>query len=280
MGCLGHGVDLYLFPCYAKSMQNYGQKGQVLLTVVLVMVIGLTVGLSLASRTITNLRTTQEEATSQQALSAAEAGIEQATKNNTSIANGSFLNNATYNTSITQVSGENFLLNGGNLIAKDDGVDVWLSDYSTESAKLYLNPWSGSLSFYFGSSSNGCNEAALEIVVISGTKEIPVSKKYAFDPCSARISSNSFSSVSSGGTVSDKNFPFKTTINVASGLIARVVPLYKSTPIGVVGDSALPAQGSIVTSTGTSGNTSRKITVFQGYPTLPSEYFPYGLFVP
>lgn len=261
-------------------MQNSGQRGQVLLTIVLIMVIGLTVGLSLASRSITNLRTSQEEATSQQALSAAEAGIEQATKNNVSIANGSFLNNTTYNTSITQVSGVNFLLNGGNLIAKDDGIDLWLSDYSTDSASLYQNPWSGTLSFYFGISSNGCDESALEIIVLSGSRANPVSKKYAFDPCVARSSGNNFASVSSGGTVSDKSFPFKATINVVSGLIARLVPLYKSTPIGVLGDSALPAQGSIVTSVGTSGNTSRKITVFQGFPTLPSEYFPYGLFAP
>jgi len=261
-------------------MQNSGQKGQVLLTIVLVMVIGLTVGLSLASRAITNLRTSQEEATSQKALSAAEAGVEQAAKSSTSSATGSFINNTTFKTSITQVSGTSFLLNGGNLISKDDGIDVWLSDYSTDSAKLYQNQWSGSMSFYFGNSSNGCNEAALEIIVISGSRANPLSRKYAFDPCLVRSNGNNFASVSPGGTVSDRVFPFKATISIVSGLIARVVPLYKLTPVGVVGDSGLPAQGSIVSSVGVSGDTSRKITVFQGFPTLPSEYFPYGLFVP
>ncbi|MEX2007562.1 MAG: hypothetical protein WD992_02200 [Candidatus Levyibacteriota bacterium] len=261
-------------------MSGKRQSGQVLLAIVLVMIVGLTVGLSLASRSIISLRTSEEEISSQQALSAAEAGIEQVSKTNISIANGSFLNDTTYNTSITTVEGNNFFLNGGASILKDDGADIWLSDYSTESAKLYANPWSGNLSIYFGKGSDGCSQAALEIVVISGTRANPISRKYALDPCLPRSNSNNFTYVSSGGIVSGKTFPFGTTISVSSGLIARVVPLYFDTPIGVVGDSALPAQGSIISSTGTSGTTTRKVTVFQGFPTLPSEYFPYGLFSP
>ncbi len=47
------------------------QSGQALLIIVLVMVVALTIGLSVASRTITNLRTSREQASSQKALSAA-----------------------------------------------------------------------------------------------------------------------------------------------------------------------------------------------------------------
>lgn len=260
-------------------MKN-NQRGQVLLIIVLVMVVGLTVGLSLASRSIVSLRTSEEEVSSQRALSAAEAGIEQVTKTSTSIANGSFLNNSTYNTSITQLSGSSFLVNGGNPVLKDDGSDVWLSDYSTDSAKLYLNPWSGNISVYWGKDNNGCNQAALEIAVISGSKAAPVVKKYAFDPCITRSNSNNFTAASPGGSVSGETFPFGATISITNGLIARIIPLYAETPIGVSAGSALPAQGSIITSVGTSGDTSRKVTVFQGYPTLPSEYFPYSIFSP
>ena len=256
------------------------QSGQILLIIVLVMVVGLTVGLSLASRSITSLRTSEEEITSQQALSAAEAGVEQVAKTSASIANGSFLNNTTYNTSITAVLGNNFLVSGGNSVLKDDGADVWLSNYSTDSARLYQNPWSGALSIYWGKTNNGCSEAALEIVVISGSRANPVSKKYALDPCLSRANTNHFASVSAGGVVSGRTFPFGTTLNISSGLIARIVPLYAEAPIGIFADSALPSQGSIITSVGTSGTTSRRVTVFQGYPALPSEYFPYGLFSP
>ena len=66
------------------------QKGQVLLIVVLVMIVALTVGLSLISRSITNLRTSTEEAESQKALAAAEAGIEQALESGQDIQLASF----------------------------------------------------------------------------------------------------------------------------------------------------------------------------------------------
>ncbi len=264
---------------------NRGQNGQVLLIVVLVMVVGLTVALSLASRSIVSLRTSEEEITSQQALSAAEAGIEQVSKTSVEITNGTFEDDTTYNASITQVSGNSFLVNGGNAILKNDSADIWLSEYSKDSEKLYANPWSGTLSIYWGKGNDGCAQAALEIIVLSGTRANPTSKKYALDPCADRRGSNSFSEPSVGGGAGEKTFPFKTEISVENGLIARVVPLYRETPIGVFAigvpaTSALPSQGQVITSTGKSGTTSRKVTVFQGYPTLPSEYFPYGLFVP
>ncbi len=261
-------------------MLRKNESGQVLLAIVLIMVIGLTVGLSLASRSITSLRTSEEEINSQQALSAAEAGIEQVSKTNSNIQNGIFSNRTSYNTSIAPVSGNDFLLNGGSVILKDDSADIWLSDYSTDSARLYQNPWSGSLNIYWGKGSDGCTQAALEIIVISGSKASPISRKYAFDPCITRSSTNHFTLVSSGGTAAGVSFPFGTTINISSGLIARVIPLYFDAPIGLVGSVDLPSQGSLITSVGNSGTTSRKITVFQGFPTLPSEYFPYGLFSP
>src|SRR3989344_2066165 len=86
------------------------QKGQVLLIVVLVMIVALTVGLSLISRSVTNLRTSTEEAESQKALAAAEAGVEQALKLGTAPAGDRNLgsNNTTYSTKVTAISGASF----------------------------------------------------------------------------------------------------------------------------------------------------------------------------
>ena len=53
-------------------------SGQAILLVVLVMIVGLTVGLSVVSRSIVSIKTSTEEADSQKALAAAEAGIEKA----------------------------------------------------------------------------------------------------------------------------------------------------------------------------------------------------------
>lgn len=257
------------------------EEGQVILVVVLVMVIALTVGLSIASRSITNIRTSTEEVSSQQALSAAEAGVEQILRTKTSIATGSLSNDTTYSTEITSVEGTSFLVNGGSLISKNDSADLWLSEYSTQSASLYSNPWSGDVTIYWGTNSDGCKNAALEIAVVSGSKNAPKVTKYGFDPCSTRASSNSLTLVqTSPSQLGEKTFYNKTTISVSSGLIARIVPLYTGSVIGVSGNSALPSQGFIVSSTGKSQDTERKINVFQGYPKLPAEFFPYGIFSP
>lgn len=254
--------------------------GQVLLIVVLVMIVSLTVGLSVASRSITNLRTSTEEISSQKALSAAEAGIEQSILSNASIVSGAISSDTIYKTDVTEVLGTSFLVKGGNTIAQDEGADIWLSKYSKVSAELYQNPWSGNLTIYWGDSSDSCSNPALEIVVVSGTKISPKINRYAFDSCLSRASSNHFTPVSlSGGSVGGKNFLFSTpAINITSGLIAKIIPLYSSGQIGVNGSSPLPSQGFIINATGESGSTTRKINVFQGYPELSTQYFSYGLF--
>lgn len=271
------------------------EEGQALLLVILIMVVSLTIGLSVVSRSIVNIRTTTEEENSQRALSAAEAGIEQALKTGQGVATAQDLgNNAQIkNVEVEQVLGTSFLLSGGNRIEKDNGLDVWLSSYPDYSGTR----WSGDLTIYWGSTTDTCTAdsltntmVALEVIVISGNRnnpDNPESKRYAYDPCSARRGINNFTEPNSGSyAVQGKNFAYRTPptgsdkISVSNGFIARVIPLYASTSIGVSGTVALPSQGGIIKSTGSSGGTERKITYFQGYPQLPSEFFQYILFSP
>lgn len=273
----------------ARITKNHSQKGQTLLIVVLVMVIAVTVGLSVVSKSITSLRTSTEEANSAKALSAAEAGIQQTLQSGASIA-GSTLPNTSYNTNIATQSGLEVLLNGGNVVPKDDGADLWLIDYNNGSPN-YSIAWSGvSFDVYWGRSSDICDsnplintKAALEIAVISGPLPGTI-KKFAYDPCGTRKSSNNFSAASAGGIVGGRTFPNRATIPVVSGLVARIIPLYANTVVGIRGAIALPSQGSLITSTGTSGPAGnavvRKINVFQGYPQIPAQYFTHGLFWP
>ena len=258
------------------------ERGQALLIVVLVMVVALTVGLSVASRSITNLKTSTEEANSQNALAAAEAGVEQAIKSNSNVSELSFNNNtASYDTTITSVNGKDILLYGGNPVLQDDGIDTWLSDYSTDPSKIYLNPWplgggTENLTIKWGVSPDPCSNAAIEFALIYGTKQSPQVKRYVFDPCSTRAVINHFSPPTSTGksTTSGKDFYYEATVPISLGLIGRVVPLYANTPVALVAQTtALPSQGSIVTSVGISSGTQRKVNVFQGYPEVPSEYF-------
>ncbi|MFH1187167.1 MAG: hypothetical protein V1697_03285 [Candidatus Levyibacteriota bacterium] len=258
------------------------QKGQILLIVVLAMVVALTIGLAVASKSIIGLRTSTEQAESQKALSAAEAGIEQLLKTslNTTLS-GDLANNTSFSTVATQISGLEFLLSGGVLILRNDGTDIWLSDYSSDLSLIYLNQWTGILTLRWGDNSGACNNAALEVVVISGTKANPVLTKYAVDPCQDRANTNNLTYVSGNqGTISGRTFYYASSITITNGLIARVVPLYENTSIGVSGTVALPNQGSVISSSGKSGETERKVTVFRGYPKVPSELFPYNLFTP
>ena len=283
-----------------NSFKN-NQEGQALLIVVLVMIIALTVGLALISRSITSVKTSTDQADSQKALAAAEAGIEQSIKSNSPIGEGqgSFGTDTQYSTSIAAVSGTTFLLNGGDLIQRDDSADLWMSDYSTDSAKLYAHPTSANLSIDFNTSKDNCSNPAInpaiEVDVVSGSKAAPILTKYAYDPCSSRRSSNHFSAPDIGDTINGVVFTNKThliTISPESpGLFVRIIPIYSSTIIGVTSDTSLPSQGSIITATGcvspnnngcTGSNTGtqRSVTVFQGFPKIPAEVFPYTFFAP
>jgi hypothetical protein len=269
------------------------QKGQTMLIVVLAIVIALTVGLSIASRSIINLKTTTEEINSQKALSAAEAGIEKALQKLTSTQTpitGSFdVGKSTFSTTVDSVSGTNILLNGGNIVNKDQGVDLWLLAHDQSGIIDYSSPWSGAINIYWGQRDDTCvsgeanTMAALEIVVVSGTQATQSLKRYTVDPCQNRADTNQLNKIDGNpdpeGTVSDKFFPYsRANIQITSGLVARIIPLYASTPIAVVANPGLPAQGSVINSVGKSGATERKITVFQGYPSLPVEYFPNNFF--
>lgn len=265
------------------------QSGQVFLVVLLVMVVAFTVGLSVASRTIVSLRTSREEVSSKKALSAAEAGIEQVLKQPTPIPIGTFAGepNTTYGATVNEVLGDRFLVNGGNVIPKDEGADIWLVPHNASNDPDFSTPWSGNLIIYWGDAPVTCNNAAIEIAVVSGTVSSPVLKRYAYDPCAARAGDNNFSVASGGGTVSGKTFSHSTrplgdpeVISIIDGFVVRVVPLYASTPIGVTASIGLPSQGTVIDATGESSGTKRKINVFKGYPQLPIQYFVYGLFSP
>jgi hypothetical protein len=268
------------------------QKGQILLIVVLVMTIALTVGLSIATKTITTVRTTAEGENSQRAFSAAEAGIEQALQNRTS-STGTFTNNTSYQTSVATVGGQDFLVNNGAPVLKDEGVDIWFSTYPT-----YASPWTGTVTVYWGRPGDTCNAneaintmAALEMVLISGTRANPQAGHTVVDPCGPpinRTSANRFELIPpGGGTISGQTFAFRKTITVTSGLIMRIVPLYASTRIAIRGCdggngncNSLPAQGTQIVSVGTADNTQRKIVGFQENPKLPVPFFPFIIFSP
>lgn len=267
---------------FGEFINKEFQKGQALLIVVMVMVIALTVGLSILVRTTSSVHTSNEDENSQRAFSAAEAGVEQSLVSGSAVPLTTLAGSTSYQTAIATVGGPAFNLSNGTIVLKDDPVDIWLSTYPT-----YAGPWNGNLTINWGSASDVCNpseavntQAAIELILIYGTKVNPSVKKYALDPCASRRSVNNFQSPTvPGDSINGKTYAYKKVLPIASGLIMRIVPLYAPTVIGAEGDVGLPSQGSLVTATGVSDNAQRKIVSYRGNPKLPIELFPFNIFV-
>lgn len=267
-------------------MIKFKSSGQALLIVVLVVVVALTVGLSVALRTITTLRIANENESSERAFSAAEAGIEETLVTNTSVPNTQLENDTSYKTDISALSGSEINLNNDSAVLKNEPVDVWLSTYPS-----FTSPWSGNLSINWGNASDECNPnearnsmAGLELIVVNGSVANPLIESHLLDPCSSRASNNQFEFISTpGDNINGRKFAYKKVISISGGLIMRVIPLYSDTNIAVkIGstDPNLPSQGSVITSTGSSGGTVRKIVTYQSNPKLPAELFPFVFFLP
>lgn len=291
-----------MLPKLSKWFYFKSQKGQALLIIVLVMVVATTVGLSIISRTVTNLKTAEDQQNSQKALAAAEAGVEQVIKTNSSIPSANFTSGTSYSTTITAAQAavsSVYAVDGGNPIKKNVGATVWITPYSSDPTIIFTTSWLGNLTVYWSSPSDVClnnnpannTMAALEIVVLSGSKASPSVKTYGYDACTGakapvspdRKTSENFQAPGAGATVATNvgnvTYASSVTISIAQGLLVKVIPLYADTIVGVKADHVLPQQGSFINSLGTSGTTQRKITVFQGYPEIPSELFPYNLLI-
>lgn len=256
------------------------RDGQMLLVVVLTMIVALTVGLSVVSRTITNLKISKQSEESQRAFQAAEAGIEQALQSATASSGLEFSNNASYSTTITDTGGTNFLLNAGEIVDQDTGIDLWLSTYPNYANQLCSS--SCNITLHFNPSEQSCDagegnntRASLEVVLLSGNVANPTVNKYLFDPCPSRTSGAA--NVGSGAAIDGTTFQHGVIIPVVNGIIMRVIPVYNSTKIGITSPVSLPSQGTIIESVGESGETTRKVQYFSSHPQIPLEIFPYSI---
>ena len=257
------------------------QRGQILLVVVLTMIVALTVGLSVVSRTITNLRISKQSEESQRAFQAAEAGIEKTLESGVSSGSPQSLgNSAQYKTEINNPSGNAFILNAGEIVEQDVGIDLWLSDYPNYSNQIC--PSSCAISLHFNITEQSCDSgsgnntrAGLEIVVLSGSVSNPAVRKYLFDPCPGRTPGAD--NTGGGTTIDATTFQHGASISVTNGLIARVIPIYNSVKVGVTSSVNIPIQGRIIESIGESGETIRKVQYFSSHPQLPLEIFPYSI---
>lgn len=223
-------------------------SGQAAIFVLLVMLLGLTVGLSVMSRTLQDLKSTTTSDQSSRAFSAAEAGIETALTNLTS--GSTTVNGVTVNYNVVATS-DTYTAT----IPKDEVGQIELT-----SPTQVIVSWT--------------NSAALELnfyTYNAGSETYGVTK-YALNPYGETID-NSFST-SNPGPVG-----YKSTITipaVADSKLLRIKPIYSGATVQVTG--TFGPQKYTITSTGsTTDGTTRKVQVDKSKPALPP-LFDYVLF--
>ena len=282
-------------------MVKLNQRGQVLLIVVLTMIVALTVGLSIAARIVTELRLSKQNEESQRAFQAAEAGVQQTLVRQGSVGSANapitFDNNAAFSTTFEEDSGTAIVMNNGLEVDQAVGGDVWLSDYNVDPSLQFLNPMGSgspvSITMYWGTASqtscvSGAGDSAapaIEVTALVGPKNNPSTYRNIFEAAGCNRINNAIVGTTAGGPFTLKSTVFRNSVNLtfngsslSNGLIMKVVPVYNSTVVGFqTSGEEFPPQGSVVTSTGTSGDTVRKVEYYQSYPQMPLEVFLYSI---
>ena len=266
--------------------KNSGQKGQVLLIVLLVMVVGLTIGLSLATRSVTDIKISTQLEESSRAFSAAEAGIEAALKGEPVVdcaGTWQTIGQAKYCFSKTTAGGTSDPLVLGK-IGIADTYTVWLVEHDIVTG----NPQIDESHDYDGPSidvcwqkTSGTIEPAMEITLIYQDAGGYKVSRGAYDPDGGRIGSNAFTAtipLDCGlGFTYGTTFSLPPSPPTYTAIALRLRPFYAEANVGIKPSANLPSQGLSIASTGTAGETTRKVEVVDSYPSLPA-IFDYVLF--
>lgn len=281
------------------------QKGQVILILILVMTVALAIGLSVIQRSLSDISTSSKVEQSSRAFSAAEAGIEKALSGDSNL-NVNF--STDNNSSAVVITNETIPAipsalspkrqdpiecpPGDSKLAKEEIAQIWLADPTSinNPPAEYYKPPTGELDVYWGNSA--VDRAALEVTIVYYEAGEYKSRKWYLDHQAAiRATSNEFETVPCTGNI--PGLPGyqcqKRLSSLPTGLMllrARLLYNQGSQPFAVqaVGNCSeadrsgcIPTQAKILVSTGTSGQTQRKIQVCQLEKVVPP-YFDYAIF--
>lgn len=278
------------------------QGGQALILVLLGMAVVLTLVLSVVSTSVTDIDVTTRDEESARALNAAEAGVEEAflIADNT---DGSFDNNSAYTAEVTGIAENATFYNFPQTLATGETSTLWYVSHngndlhcaspdfpcvasSNTTLKVCFAPEGTNetdspaveISVYYDTTLSGVNFGGF-----SGTRVM----RAVYDPNVQRRQLNGFASASGGNcTLGGAEYEFSTpAFNLQNDLgincnqpgcllTVKVRPLYNSAPttIGFQSGAVLPAQGTQVLSTGTSGDSTRKLEVFRSYKEVPAVF--------
>ena len=255
-------------------------SGQIVLILVLITVVGLTIGLSLISRTVTDVRISSQIEESGRAFSAAEAGVENALKVINVLPIGPTrsitLNNASADYSVSDIGGNSSLYTFPLTEANSSQL-LWLVNHNSNgSLGTEFYPTDKTIDICWGTTGNN---SALELSLYYKTGTTYKIAKSAYDPDIAR--GNNFNPADKVGNYCNSSYLYKHAFNFIADfgvdasdvlLALRMTPVYENTSIGVLPAATvnLPVQGNQINSVGKSSTgVVRKIQVNKTYNMLP-----------
>lgn len=284
------------------------QSGQALVLVLLSLAVVLTLVLFILARSVTDVAITSTQEESVRAFSAAEAGVESALV--VGLGSGTTqIGSATYKTTVASYAQGSSDFVYPVAMASGDSATTWFMSHDADgnlicSGSTYPCFTGSSMKVCWGkegTASNASTTPAVELIIYYETTPNDLSTlkiaRAAFDPNAGRLVSNSFSSASSTACqIGGVNYAFQSTVNFsdlgvpaasynnAGGLqFARMRMFYNTDATQEMGvtvaatGNTLPSQGSQVDSTGIAGTSNRRISVFQGWPEVPS-IFEYAVY--
>jgi hypothetical protein len=248
-----------------KKNQFY-QSGQVAVVVLLIMVVLLTIGLSLATRTTQELFLSDQQSESTRVFNAAESGIEQALSEVTSSGPGTLT-----------VDGIDVTYN----VTDSSTLETRISEGA--SVHLDLTGYSGDVDFEWSTEGNCPDRASLVANIFyddtSVSPSVTRSKTIPFGPACDGHSDFFYDSTLPGGSPYFHSYTIAAADIPADALFMRVKPVYADTDMKVSGGNTFPTQYHVISSTATyqEGDEERNIEVSRTLPTGPA-YMDYALY--
>lgn len=254
-------------------METMKQSGQAVLMVLLVVAIALGLGLSLIAQSTTDLRITQQEQESARVFNAAEAGIENALRQISTVELDTPMNFDVDDIPVSYVvSGQNFV---EGQVAENDSAQVQLAAGNNNLVIEWVdednaseNP--GNCSGVTAVS--GGTAASLLITVVTNTYQV---SRYGINACAL----NSVNNLTDVLGAAPGQYLRRYNLTAAGPGMVRIRPVYNTASIRVSATTSLPPQAYVINSSARADNTneSREIEVTRYEPAAPA-VFDYVVF--
>lgn len=243
-------------------------EGQALLIILLIMAVALTIGLSVISRSITDIKISQQTEEAARAFSAAEAGIEEALVGTGTTFGGTFeTTGAKFETKKAGFPPEGtteFVF--PQELTIDDPQTLYLAEYNEADGTLTRYYTAGTIDVCWG------DNAAIEVSIYYQDAGVYKVARAVVDPVGDRTPGSDSPSGQCAGLEHKKTLSLPSGANITL-LFLRLRVLYANAKVGVNADAAggtLPSQGNRIESTGTAGTATRKVEVVRFHPAPPA----------